>query len=189
MGKEFTCNAGDLREEGSIPGSGRSLEKDMATHSSIPAWEIPWTEEPGRPQSMGLQRVIHDWLINWARIHALDCSQENLLIALFLGGGRMLRPINGTFFWVLIIIFTQFRAQIRLYFFSPLLWSESLHPLSWLLVESLCHIIENSQGFLSSVLEYVFSNKLMTYLLLSPSPFGVIHLALFSLQRPVFFLS
>ena len=31
------------------------LEKEMATHSSIPAWRIPWTEEPGRPQSMGSQ--------------------------------------------------------------------------------------------------------------------------------------
>ena len=36
------------------------LEKKMATHSSIFAWEIPWTEEPGRLQSMGLQRVEHD---------------------------------------------------------------------------------------------------------------------------------
>ena len=33
---------------GYIPGSGRSLEKGMATHSSVLAWEIPWTEEPGR---------------------------------------------------------------------------------------------------------------------------------------------
>ena len=32
------------------------LEKEMATHSSIPAWEIPWTEEPGRLQSMGLHK-------------------------------------------------------------------------------------------------------------------------------------
>ena len=36
-----------------------SLEKEMATHSSIPAWRIPWTEEPGGLQSMGLQRVRH----------------------------------------------------------------------------------------------------------------------------------
>ena len=36
------------------------LEKIMATHSSILAWRIPWTEEPGRLQSMGLQRVRHD---------------------------------------------------------------------------------------------------------------------------------
>ena len=36
------------------------LEKGMATHSSILAWRIPWTEEPGGLQSMGLQRVRHD---------------------------------------------------------------------------------------------------------------------------------
>ena len=36
------------------------LEKEIATHSSILAWKIPWTEEPGRLQSMGLQRVGHD---------------------------------------------------------------------------------------------------------------------------------
>ena len=36
------------------------LEKEMATHSSILAWNIPWTEEPGRLQSMGSQRVGHD---------------------------------------------------------------------------------------------------------------------------------
>ena len=37
------------------------LEKETATHSSILAWKIPWTEEPGRVQSMGSQRVRHDW--------------------------------------------------------------------------------------------------------------------------------
>ena len=36
------------------------LEKEMATHSSTLVWKIPWTEEPGRPQSMGSQRVGHD---------------------------------------------------------------------------------------------------------------------------------
>ena len=36
------------------------LEKEMATHSSTLAWKIPWMEEPGRLQSMGLQRVGHD---------------------------------------------------------------------------------------------------------------------------------
>ena len=37
------------------------LEKEMAIHSNILAWKIPWTEEPGRLQSMGSQRVGHDW--------------------------------------------------------------------------------------------------------------------------------
>ena len=36
------------------------LEEGMATHSSVLAWRIPWTEEPGRLQAMGLQRVRHD---------------------------------------------------------------------------------------------------------------------------------
>ena len=51
--KASACNAGD---PGSIPGSGRSLEKEMATHSGTLAWRIPWTEDPGRLQSTGLQR-------------------------------------------------------------------------------------------------------------------------------------
>ena len=38
------------------------LEKEMATHSSILAWKIPWTEEPGRLQSLGLQRVWRNWV-------------------------------------------------------------------------------------------------------------------------------
>ena len=40
------------------------LEEEMATHSSILAWEIPWTEESGRQQTKGLQRVGHDWATN-----------------------------------------------------------------------------------------------------------------------------
>ena len=40
------------------------LEKEMATHSSILAWEIPWMEEPGELQSMGSQRVEHDSMTN-----------------------------------------------------------------------------------------------------------------------------
>ena len=41
------------------PGVGGSLEEEMETRSRIPAWRIPWTEEPGGPQSMGSQRVRH----------------------------------------------------------------------------------------------------------------------------------
>ena len=43
------------------PGWEDSLEKEMATYSSILAWKIPWREDPGRLQSMWLQRVRHDW--------------------------------------------------------------------------------------------------------------------------------
>ena len=50
--KESACNAGDL---GFIPGLGRSPGEGMATHSSILTWEIPWTQELGRLQSMDSQ--------------------------------------------------------------------------------------------------------------------------------------
>ena len=56
-GEESACSAGGL---GSVPGSGRSLEKEMATQSSIFSWIIPWTEEPDGLQSMGSQRVRYD---------------------------------------------------------------------------------------------------------------------------------
>ena len=53
--KNKPANEGDLSLDWEDP-----LEKGMATHSSILAWTIPWPEEPGRLQSMGLQRVGHD---------------------------------------------------------------------------------------------------------------------------------
>ena len=49
-GKETACNVGELS---SIPGLGRSPRADITTHSSMLAWKIPRTEEPGRLQSMG----------------------------------------------------------------------------------------------------------------------------------------
>ena len=56
-GKASVYNAGD---PGLIPGWEDPLEKEMAIHSRAIAWKIPQTEEPGRLQSMGLQRVGHD---------------------------------------------------------------------------------------------------------------------------------
>ena len=53
MAKNLPASAGDIRDAGSTPEPGRSLEKEMATHSNIPAWKIPWTEETGGPQSVG----------------------------------------------------------------------------------------------------------------------------------------
>ena len=57
--KNPSASAGDLGDMGSIPGLGRSLEKEMATCSSIPR-KIPWTEEPSGMQSLESQRVRHD---------------------------------------------------------------------------------------------------------------------------------
>ena len=53
-------NAGDTGDMGSIPGQEDALKEEMATHSSILAWKIPWTEESGGLQSMGSHRVGHD---------------------------------------------------------------------------------------------------------------------------------
>ena len=58
---EYACNAWDLR---SIHGQKDPLEKGMVTHSIIIAWRIPWTEEPVGLQSMGSQRVGHNWATN-----------------------------------------------------------------------------------------------------------------------------
>ena len=58
--KNPRANAKDVRDVGLIPGLGRSLEKGMAIDSSILAWRIPWTEEPGRLQSIGSQRFGHN---------------------------------------------------------------------------------------------------------------------------------
>ena len=48
------------------------LEEGMTIHSSILAWRIPWTEEPGRLQSRGSQRVGHDWKTRHIEIQALE---------------------------------------------------------------------------------------------------------------------
>ena len=56
-GKESAHNVGDL---GSIPALGQSPGEGMATHSSVLAWRIPWTEGPGKLRSMESQRVGHD---------------------------------------------------------------------------------------------------------------------------------
>ena len=55
MVKKPPVNAGDMKDVGLIPWSGRSLEEGMATHSSILAWRILWTEEPD-----GLHKVRHE---------------------------------------------------------------------------------------------------------------------------------
>ena len=61
-GKESACQCRRPKRRGFDLCIGKDpLQKEMAGHSSIPVWKIPWTEESGRPQSMGSQRVGHDW--------------------------------------------------------------------------------------------------------------------------------
>ena len=60
MVKNLPTNAGNSRDVISILGQEDPLEWEVATYSSFLAWKVPWTEEPGRQQSMGLHRVRHN---------------------------------------------------------------------------------------------------------------------------------
>ena len=65
MGKEFILSAGDAGDLSLIPGPGRSPGGEHGNPLQLSCWRIPWTKDPGRLQSIGLQRVGHD-LSNWA---------------------------------------------------------------------------------------------------------------------------
>ena len=67
------CKAGGTGDVGLISRSGRSLQESMATHSSILARRIPWTEEPGGLQSIGSQKVGQD---KWLSMHAHTSSKQ-----------------------------------------------------------------------------------------------------------------
>ena len=77
----------NFRETG-VQSLGREdiLEKEMATHSSVLAWSIPWMEEPGRLQSMGSQRVGHDWATSFPfqlpnfRVLEIMCRTKSLFL-------------------------------------------------------------------------------------------------------------
>ena len=61
------------------------LEEEMAAHSRILAWKIPWMEEPGRLQSMGLQRVGHDWVttLHFTSFFVQECWEQIMQIILW----------------------------------------------------------------------------------------------------------
>ena len=84
------------------------LEKGMATHSSILAWRIPWTEEPGRLQSMGLQRVKHDWMRHFS-LFGVTVSYRSLSLSI------------GFNFWV---SYCEFKKKKKSSFFGYLRISE-----------------------------------------------------------------
>ena len=91
--KESACNAGD---PGSIPWLADLLEKGMATHSSILAWRIPWTEEPSGLQSMASQKAGHDWVTN--TYYTLLKDKEHYLFMILLHSG----------WWVFVGFFLQY---------------------------------------------------------------------------------
>ena len=83
------------------------LEKDMAIHSSILAWEIQWTEEPGGLQSIGLHRVGHNWATKTQHTYSL-CSRSKkgvqfsflFLIALLAKQMLHFSPFSDIYIWI-----------------------------------------------------------------------------------------
>ena len=86
--KNLLANAGDV---GSIPESGRSPEEENGTHSSILAWKTPETQEPGRLQAMGLQRVGHDCAVELEKAMAPHSSTLGLV-----------NPKDGGAWWAVV---------------------------------------------------------------------------------------
>ena len=80
-GKEFACNTGAAGDMVWSLGQEDPLEEGMATHSTILAWRIPWTKEPGGPQSMGSQRVRHNWS-DLTCTHACPSNKVCIIIVL-----------------------------------------------------------------------------------------------------------
>ena len=114
------------------------MEKAMAPHSSTLAWEIQWTEEPGRLQSMGLLRVGHDWVTSLS----LSCIGE--------GNGNPLQcsclenPRIGGAWWAAIYGVTQSRTQLKW------LSSSSSNILLSMVVQQRVVILEFSQEKMSA---------------------------------------
>ena len=85
------------------PGWEDLLEKEMATHSSFLAWRIPRTEKPGRLQSMGSQRVGHDWATSLSLSISLANSCSDIPLALsqsmFSGYVEISNLSSADFFW------------------------------------------------------------------------------------------
>ena len=99
-GKESACNAGGL---GLILGSGRS----PGGYSSILAWRIPWTEEPGRLQSMGSQRVRHNWGTK-QRATTANTVTESKIVGIAFGLRQwkciIVSALESKLFWLSLLI-------------------------------------------------------------------------------------
>ena len=100
--KNPPANAGDARDMGQED----PLEEKIATHSSILAWEIPWTEEPSRLQSMGPQSRI--WLSGWAHTCGLDKGQDALSRSFLCFSDLWMTQITEPF----VFSFLSFTCQI-----------------------------------------------------------------------------
>ena len=77
--KKLPANEGDIWDKGSIPGLGRSSGEGHGNSSSILAWEIPWTEEPGGYSPWGHKKVGHDWS-DLAHTHAYNPNIYSIFV-------------------------------------------------------------------------------------------------------------
>ena len=123
------------------------LEKEMATHSSILAWKIPWTEEPGRLQSMGSQRVGQDWATFFLLL-STPASQHTHTHTVH----AQPTHLSCSFIWILLLfgesIFLVLKCQEKLKITTWLCLCEILPP-PWccLLLESLRWSVSKQQYF------------------------------------------
>ena len=113
--KEASCQCRRHRDAGAISGLEDSLEEEMAAHSNIFTWRIPWTEEPGKQQSMGLQEsdtteCMHDWVCARVHTHTLIWS-----IWIFKGGLKNFLYANGTF-----IVQTSYDFIIIIFYYTSI---------------------------------------------------------------------
>ena len=107
------ANAENVRGRRLIPGWEDPLEKGMASHSSLLAWRIPWTEEPGGPQSIELHRVRYNWS-DLACTHAVcfyqrEDTAKSLAKVLVLPRNRTGAAITGqsAFLWCFRCMFAN----------------------------------------------------------------------------------
>ena len=145
-GQESASNAADPC---SIPGSGRSPEKGMATHFPILAWRIPWIEKPGRLQPTGSQRVGNDWatntftllfstlwLIRWILLSSYSLYMrifivEFLLSTLWSGNSlwsscsfhKLFRSVWALFYYFFMLICSGIKESLQRDISRPIPWS------------------------------------------------------------------
>ena len=101
--KDSTCNAGAQEIQVQFLHQEDPLEKSLATHSSIFAWKIPWTEEPGGLQSMGWQRVVCDWsdLEHTDKYQGEELRDYMIVLFLFFKGITILFSIVTALIYIL----------------------------------------------------------------------------------------
>ena len=113
------------------------LEKEMATHSSTLAWKIPWTEQPGGLQSMGSQRVGHNWATSLSKEFSVPIlqffsvfeivSNEKILKTSTLGTHtKKCDSLVNKLYGHPVLFFSTFHPQIVSFFFSLLVFRKSL---------------------------------------------------------------